>query len=133
MRQHSSSLGFKQKWVNYHTGVKGIFFRLSADARGASVAITLEQADPGIRALFFSQWEELRHYLETTSGAEWTWEAEHWLDDGRCISRIHRHLAGPSLHDRQHWADLFVFLENGILSLDSVWADCNEVFKDLAE
>src|SRR3989338_211237 len=74
MRQHFSASGTKQKWVNYHTGVKGIFFRLDAEPRFARVAITLEQPDPGIRALFFEQWEEIRSYLESVSETNWTWE-----------------------------------------------------------
>lgn len=132
MRQHESLLGPKQKWVNYDTGVKGIFFRLEAESKFARVSITLEQSDPGIRDLFFDQWEELRRYLESESDAQWTWERHHTLESGREISRIYRELRGKTIFEQQDWAAIFEFLEACILPLDSVWSDCNEAFKDLA-
>jgi hypothetical protein len=133
MRQHVSLMGDKQKWVNYHTGVKGIFFRLEADARSVQVAITMEHDDAGLRDLFYAQFEELRSYLEAETGAEWTWEPEAMTADGRAIARVYRAQRGVSLYNRQDWAAMFAFLESCIVPLDSVWADCNAVFKDLAE
>lgn len=133
MRQHTSASGTKQKWVNYHTGVKGIFFRLDAEPKYARVAITIEHHDPGIRSLFFEQWQELKTYLHTVSEADWTWEDSHYTKDGREISRIYQQLDQVSIHNRQDWQAMFVFLEKGILALDSVWADCNDVFKELAQ
>jgi hypothetical protein len=133
MRQHMPLADTNKKWVNYNTGVKGIFFRLDAEAKFVRASVTLEQADPGIRALFYAQWEELRAYLAAESQAEWTWEPEDHLPDGRCISRISRRQDGLSLYNRADWAAMFQFLEACIVPLDSVWADCGEVFKDLAE
>ncbi|MFN8395652.1 MAG: DUF4268 domain-containing protein [Bacteroidia bacterium] len=133
MRQHEPQGGPKIKWVNYQTGVKGIHFRMDADQRTASVAITLEQADPGIRALFFEQWQELETMLHAESGAEWTWQAEHYLEDGRCISRISREMHGLSVYDKTNWTELFGFLESCIVPLDEIWGMCQDVFKDLAD
>jgi hypothetical protein len=133
MRQHVPLYGTKQKWVNYHTGVKGIFFRMEVDTKSARVSITLEQADAGIRELFFDQWLEMRTYLEAETNAEWQWDPIHYLDDGRCISRIYRELENVNIFEKEDWQRIFAFLESCIVPLDSVWADCNEVFKDLAD
>lgn len=133
MRQHTSLMGEKQKWVNYHTGVKGIFFRLEADAKSVGVAISLEHDDPGLRALFYAQFEELQQYLTAETGLEWTWEPEFQMQDGKQVARIYIEQRGVSLYNRQDWHAMFAFLEAAIVPLDSVWTDCNEVFKDLAE
>jgi hypothetical protein len=133
MRQHVPVFGDKQKWVNYKTGVKGIFFRMEVDARSAMVAITMEQPDPGIRDLFYAQWEELKGYLETETQAAWQWQPLFHLDDGRAISRIYRELRGVNIYAPQDWPQIFAFLADCMVPLDAVWADCNEVFKDLAE
>lgn len=133
MRQHVSLIGPKQKWVNYNTGVKGVFFRLEADAKAVRVAISLEHDDPGIRALFYAQFEEMRRYLDTETGLDWTWEDDLVNTEGKHIARIQREQLGLSLYNRNDWREMFAFLEASIVPLDSVWADCNEVFKDLAD
>ncbi len=132
MRQHTSLMGPKQKWVNYHTGVKGIFFRLEADAKCVRVAITMEQDDPGMRALFYEQFEELQQYLAVETEGEWIWEPSYTQQDGREIARIYRGMEGVSLYNKADWHLMFAFLEGNIVPLDSVWADCSDVFVDLA-
>lgn len=132
MRQHASLMGPKQKWVNYHTGVKGIFFRLEADAKSVRVAITLEHEDEGMRALFYAQFEEMRQYLTLETAGEWTWEPTFYQADGREIARIYREQLGLSLYNRVDWHLMFAFLADSIVPLDAVWADCRDVFIDLA-
>ncbi|MEY3444048.1 MAG: hypothetical protein RLZZ519_2329 [Bacteroidota bacterium] len=132
MRQHTPLAEGHKKWGNYNTGVKGIFFRLEAEPIFVRASITLEQSDPGIRALFYSQWEELRNFLEMESNSKWDWNPEEMQSDGRNIARISRRQDGLSLYNRADWSAMFQFLENCIVPLDSVWADCCEVFKDLA-
>jgi hypothetical protein len=133
MRQHLPLADYNKKWVNYNTGVKGIYFRLDAEAKFARASITIEAADSGIRELFYAQWEELKSYLEMESNGPWTWVSEEFPNDGRVISRIYRRQDGVSLYNRADWGQMFRFLEECIVPLDSVWADCGDVFKDLAE
>ena len=132
MRQHTPLLSVKQKWVNYKTGVSGIYFRMDAGRRAASVAIEIQSNDSGINAIFFEQFEELKTYLEAESGAEWNWEKEAFDQQGKPMARIYQTRDGLSLYNKQDWGDLFQFFESCIVPLDSVWADCSEVFKDLA-
>lgn len=132
MRQHTSLFGPKQKWVNYKTGVKSIYFRLDADKRGASVAIEMQDNDPGINALYFEQFETLQNYLEAESGSAWIWEKEAEGEYGKSISRIYQSIEGVSLYNKLDWGTIFAFFESCIVPLDSVWADCSDVFKDLA-
>lgn len=133
MRQHVPLVGHKQKWVNYHTGVKDVFFRLEADRNHVQVAISLEHPDPGMRALFYAQFEELQTYMAVETALEWTWSPDRILADGRRVAMIARRQEGWSLYRREDWGDMFRYLEEGITALDRLWADCNEVFKDLAE
>jgi hypothetical protein len=132
MRKHTSQLDQRQKWVNYKTGVKDIFFRMDAYGKGATFSIELHAVDAGIRALFFAQFEEFQQYLHASTEAEWTWEAEFVQDDGKAISRIYRNLTDVSLYNKSDWGVIFAFFEACIVPLDSVWADCSEIFKDLA-
>ena len=133
MRQHVSALGTRQKWVNYNTGVKGIYFRLEAEARFARVSITMEHQDAGIRALFFDQWAELKNYLESESAQVWRWESEYTQEDGRTVARIYVEQSLLSLFSKTDWPAIFEFMSGALVPLDNVWADCQGVFQDLAE
>lgn len=133
MRQHIPLAGTKQKWTNYKTGVKGLYFRMDADKRIASISIDITDPDPGIRAIFFEQWEEMKTYLEMESGIDWQWQPEYFNDMGQGIARISHEIEGLSIYDKGNWSALFAFFEQGIVALDSIWADCNEIFKDLAK
>ncbi len=133
MRQHDSLLGPRQKWVNYHTGVKDIFFRLEVDAKIARVAITMEHHDAGMRALFYAQFEELRKYLALETAIDWVWEPLFVNAEGKEIARIYCEQTSVSLYNKADWGRMLAFLEQCIVALDRVWADCGDVFKDLAD
>ncbi|MFM2377034.1 MAG: hypothetical protein RLZZ165_2131 [Bacteroidota bacterium] len=133
MRQFPPTHDPKTKWVNYHTGVKGIYFRLEAEPAMVRVSVTLEHSDPGIRALFYEQWEELRTFLDRASSQSWTWVPKASLQDGRAISRIYVEKGGVRVFERSNWPEIFEFMSRALVPLDRVWADCHEVFQDLAD
>jgi Domain of unknown function (DUF4268) len=133
MRQFPPAHDPKTKWVNYHTGIRGIYFRLEAGSGMVRVSITLEHSDPGIRALFYGQWEELKTILESASLQTWTWLPETYLQDGRAISRIYVEKGNVSIFSRPDWPEIFEFMSGALVPLDETWAECHEVFRDLAD
>ena len=50
-----SSEGLKTNWVNYHTKVKDVYFRMDAGKKSAMISISLEHADPDFQELYFGQ------------------------------------------------------------------------------
>src|SRR5688572_6343425 len=79
-----SAEGMKVNWVNYHTRLKDVYFRMDAGAKGAAIFISMEHRDPGIQELYFQQFVELKTILHATLGEEWEWQL-HVQVDGKVV------------------------------------------------
>jgi hypothetical protein len=131
MERHRSLRGPKVSWLNYKTGIKHIYFRQDADERCARVSIDIQHNDPSLREVFYDQFWELETLLHQTSGAVWTWNRHHFLESGQEISRISIELKGVNMFEPADWPKIFKFLENHMLSLDEIWVNAVDIFKDL--
>jgi hypothetical protein len=126
-----SAEGMKINWVNYHTRIKDVYFRMDAGSKSASIFISLEQRDPGIRELYFQQFLELKNMLHDVVGEAWEWQPQATVGEGKVISRIYKELNGASILNKDHWPDLISFLKPRIIALDSFWADARYSFESL--
>ncbi len=54
-----SAEGMKINWVNYHTRLKDVYFRMDAGPKAAAIYISIEHRDPGIQELYFDQFLEV--------------------------------------------------------------------------
>lgn len=126
-----SAEGLKINWINYHTRIRDLHFRMDAGSTSASIAITIEHRDPGIQELYFEQFSELRELLHNTLEEEWTWQLHVPLVDSRMISRIVKELPGVSILNKDHWPDLISFFKPRIIALDSFWENARYSFEDL--
>lgn len=126
-----SADGRKINWINYHTGVKDVHFRMNADNKSASVSITMEHPDAGIRELYFEQFLELKALLHDAVGEEWDWTQHGSLPDGKVVSRISTTVSGISVFNKHQWPDLISFFKPRIIALDSFWEDARYSFEAL--
>jgi hypothetical protein len=126
-----SSEGTQVNWVNYHTYVKDIYFRMRAYNKSASIAISIEHADASIRELYFDQFLELKMLLHEQLGEEWQWHREATDESGRAVSRIVRELPNVSILNKNDWPDLITFFKPRIIALDGFWEDARYSFESL--
>ena len=131
MRPVPSAEGQPTNWINYKTGLKGVSFRLHADARRARIAIELTQPDPDVRALFFEQFEALKAVLHETLGETWHWEAAATDPHGLPLSCIYQQLSPANVFARESWPALISFFKPRLVALDAFWADAQYVFEEL--
>lgn len=125
-----SSEGMKISWINYHTGIKEVYFRMSAAQKSATISISIEHRDAGIQELYFEQFVELKHLLHTALEEEWIWEL-HAQADGKVISRIYKEISGVSVFNKEHWHELISFFKPRIMALDAFWEDAKYSFESL--
>lgn len=125
-----SSEGERINWVNYHTGIKSIYFRMDAGPRSASIAISIEHKDPVIRELYFEQFGALRQFLHAELSEEWIWQ-QNSSSNNRFASRIYKSLMGPSVYNKDSWPDLISFFKPRIIALDSFWVTAKFGFESL--
>jgi hypothetical protein len=126
-----SAEGLKINWINYHTRIRDIHFRMDAGSKSASIAITIEHHDPGIQELYFDQFMELKELLHSTLEEEWNWQQTITLPDGRVISRIFKDLPSVSIFNKDQWSDLISFFKPRIIALDNFWENARYSFEDL--
>jgi hypothetical protein len=131
MRPVPSAEGLKVNWINYHTRVKDVYFRMEADNDSAVISISLEHNDAGIRELYFEQFLEFKTMLHTSLGEEWYWVRK-TIVDGRDVSRIYIQLPRVSVFNRNHWPDLISFFKPRIIALDAFWENARYTFESLA-
>ena len=70
----------KISWVNYHTHVKHIYFRMDAGLKSSSIYISLEHPDAAIRELHFEQLLQSKKMLHTALGETWKWQRQVEVD-----------------------------------------------------
>ena len=126
-----SADGIPVHWVNYKTGEKDIYFRLHADNRHASVAITLTHKDAGIQQLYFEQFAQLKKMLHEALHNEWIWQLHTHDAQGKCISLIYDRLEGVSILRKEHWPSIISFLKPRIIALDEFWCTARYAFEAL--
>ncbi len=130
MRPVSSAEGLKINWVNYHTGVKDVYFRMDALQKSAAIYISIEHEDASIRELFFEQFTELKNVLHAALEETWDWQPQISVD-GRTGSRIYKSLPDVSILNREHWPALISFFKPRIIALDAFWENAKYNFEIL--
>jgi hypothetical protein len=126
-----SAEGMKVNWVNYHTHVKDVYFRMDAGQKSAMIAITIEHRDLDIQQLFFEQFLEFKTLLHATVGEDWEWQLHARSDDGKVISKIVKEMNGYSVFNRDQWPELISFFKPRIIALDSFWENARHTFDEL--
>ena len=127
----TSAEGSTTNWINYKTGLKGVFFRMQADKKKASIAIEMTQPDPEIQQMFFEQFTALKELLHSSVGEEWEWELHTYDENGKLISRIYTELSGVSVFNQNDWPALISFFKPRMIALDEFWNDAKYSFDEL--
>jgi len=106
MRPVPGADGEKVNWVNYKTGVPGIYFRMDAGNGEASVGIELVQTDMALQRTVYERLLALRGVLVGTVGEEWEWQPMFTDDSGRVISRVGTRVSGVHISRQEDWPRL---------------------------
>jgi len=131
MRPVPSAEGTKINWVNYHTGVKHLYFRMDSEAKAAMISISIEHRDALFRELYFQQFQQFEQILHATLGETWHWQQHVPVEGTRLISRISKELPGASVFDKNDWPELISFFKPRIIALDNFWSDARFSFETL--
>jgi hypothetical protein len=126
-----SAEGMKTNWVNYHTKVKDVYFRMDAGKKSAAISISMEHADPDLQELYFEQFLEMKDMLRATLQEEWEWQLHSPHADGKIVSRIYKEISNVSVFNKDHWPDLISFFKPRIIALDAFWENARWGFESL--
>ncbi|PZF70884.1 DUF4268 domain-containing protein [Taibaiella soli] len=122
-----SADGMRINWVNYKTGIKNLYFKMTAENKTACIMI--EMSDPNMRELMYEQFEELKSVLHATLDEEWEWEPDARDEQNRTVSRISTCIEGVSVFRQEDWPELISFFKPRIIALDEFWSNARYSFE----
>ena len=125
MKPVPSSEGLRINWINYHTGLRHIYFRMDTRSNSAVISISLEHDDLQVQALYFEQFLAYKTFLHEMLAEEWDWQL-HVRSEDKIISRIYTEIENISIFNKEHWPGLISFFKPRIITLDKFW----EIAKD---
>lgn len=129
MKLQMNAEGERINWINYKTGVKGIYFRTNVNRKFAEVMIQVDHPDPDFRQMIWEQLEEYEIVLQGYLGEDWIWTAQDFDDDGKEISTIKIRLENVSIFRDTDWPTIITFLKERMINLDEFWCDHKESFE----
>lgn len=125
---HPSAEGLKVNWINYRTGVKHIYFRMTANQSAAQISIVLAHPDTEIQLQHYEQFLALQTLLHEALQEQWDW---HYLEadaNEKTISLIKKVVTQVNVFNRNDWPKLIAFFKPRIITLDAFWSDAKYVF-----
>ncbi len=131
MRPIPSAEGLRVNWINYKTGFKGLNFKMEVDKKSAWISIQLSQKDEDLRDLFYEQLLELRSFLHSSLGEEWTWEQTTFNSLGQPIALVSTTLEGVNIFRESDWPAIISFLKPRLIALDEFWSMAKDHFEPL--
>jgi hypothetical protein len=123
-----SAEGNKVNWINYHTGVNDLFFRMNTDKDEVSIGITLEHRDLSLQATYFEKLKAFKTVLHAELQEEWMWKLHDEINN-RIISRVYKSLTGVSVYNKDTWPEIISFLKPRIMALDRFWDNARHGFE----
>ncbi|WP_094745914.1 DUF4268 domain-containing protein [Vaginella massiliensis] len=129
MKLHPNANGERVNWINYNTGVKGIYFKTNVENKHAEVSITIAHPDPDFQEMIWDQLEEYNLVLNSYLGEDWIWSKKDFTPEGKPISTIRLRLENVSVFRESDWPSIIRFFKEHMLNLDSFWVDHQDSFE----
>ncbi|WP_343692392.1 DUF4268 domain-containing protein [Chitinophaga sp.] len=127
MKPVLSADGEPISWLNYKTGIPGIFFKMDADSQQASVSIVITQSD----SRFYNQFVDNKTFLETTLGESWLWQPNRMDEYGKTMSTISTRIQHVNILQSEDWPTIISFFKPRIIALDEFWSMAKYGFEAL--
>ncbi len=120
---------FPRKWIQYNTGIKGLSFKFYFDTKKAFVSLDVED-DLENRIKYWGKLLALKSILMAGYLPEAIFEEEHYLDNGKEISRIYVLLdAKVSIHNKNSWLETMEFFNKTMSLFEAFFEEYKEVIK----
>lgn len=123
MKPIKNTEGNHINWINYKTGVKGIYFRMDASRGSASIAIEIKNSSSEKRLDFFEIFKTNKTCFSQILGEAWQWQKDFYDIDGNTISRVSKEQRDVNVIERDTWPIIISFLKERIIKLDTFWND----------
>jgi hypothetical protein len=122
---------YPRKWLLYDTKIKDVSFKFYVDNKKAQVMLDIEPKEEEKRKIYFEKIESLKAILLEEFLPEAIFEKDHYLENGKAISRIWVELNGISLYNRASWASTFRFFSINMDAFERFFYEYEDYIRDL--
>ncbi|UMY65490.1 MULTISPECIES: DUF4268 domain-containing protein [unclassified Flavobacterium] len=122
---------YPRKWLLYDTKIKDVSLKFHVDNKKAMVLLDIESRDDEKRAAYFDKLQSLQSLLESDFGDDFVFEKDHYLENGKPISRISTTRNGLSLSRRDDWNAIFDFFADRMNALESFFLEYADYIRDI--
>ncbi len=129
MQPVPSASGEKVNWINYKTGIKGIYVRMNADNDNAYVAIEFSLGDKELQLKYFNCFLGLKKHFYNIAGVNWNFNKNYTTNDGKSLSIVITQLNGIKIFRESDWPAIISFLKKNMIALDLFWNDFKPAFE----
>jgi hypothetical protein len=131
MQPVPSASGDKVNWINYKTGIKGISFKLNADASKATIAIEISLVDTAVQHQYFDIFTSFKNQFLASVGIDWIKDKYSVSEYEKEISVIFKELNNINIYREKDWPTIIAFLKQHIIALDVFWNEYKVAFEIL--
>lgn len=122
---------YPRKWLLYDTKIKDLSLKFHVDNKKAMVLLDVESRDDEKRAAYFGKLQSLQSLLEIDFGDDFIFEEDHYLENGKAISRISTTRNGLSLSRREDWEAIFSFFADRMNALETFFLEYADYIRDI--
>ncbi|MEO1032136.1 MAG: DUF4268 domain-containing protein [Bacteroidota bacterium] len=120
---------FPRKWLLYNTKIKGLSFKFYFDTKSALIALDLED-DLENRINCWEKLVALKSILHNDYLPNAIYEEEHYLDNGKEISRIYVPLEEKvSIHNKKTWQPVMEFFNIHMILFETFFEEYQDIIK----
>ncbi len=116
-----SASGEKVNWINYKTGIKGIFFKMDANKEVASIYVEIFLPDKIVEHLYYQTFRSFVKQFEEIAGNEWEMRENFISKDYKSVSIIYLELKNKNIFKESDWPSIIAFLKKNMIALDAFW------------
>jgi hypothetical protein len=132
MQPVPNAFGEKVNWINYKTGIKGIYFKMDANKDFAYLSVEISLHDKTVENLYYKTFRNLAKQFEKTVGVGWEVKEDFITKDDKSVSIIYTELHNVNIFKESDWPSIIGFLKKNIIALDAFWDLCKPAFELLA-
>ncbi|WP_422104122.1 DUF4268 domain-containing protein [Winogradskyella sp.] len=120
---------FPRKWLLYNTKIKGLSFKFYFDTKSALIALDLEDHLEN-RINCWEKLVALKSILHNDYLPNAIYEEEHYLDNGKEISRIYVPLEEKvSIHNKITWQPVMEFFNIHMVLFETFFEEYRDIIK----
>lgn len=126
------SKDYPKKWLLHNTKIKDVALKFIVDNKKVGVAFSIENKDDDKRKIYFEKLLSLKNIIIDEYFPEIFFEENVYLpESNRYISNMHVSLENVTLHNKNHWKEIFNFFNENMIKMENFFYEYENYIKDL--